>query len=154
MYRLGICAVIAVSVAIGLFAGLGISIVTGQTGPTYPELQAELDELRAELETERQAAERAKAESQVTVADTPSPVKADAQPHEELSEQPQQPTESTTEAKAAKTGLWTDPATVYVTQRGLASLGRNQRKKVSSQFGKIRSLFANDLLFTTKARIP
>jgi len=40
------------------------------------------------------------------------------------------------------------------TQRGLASLGRNQRKKVSSRFGRIRSLFANDLLFTTKARIP
>ena len=39
-------------------------------------------------------------------------------------------------------------------QRGLASLGRNQRKKVSSQFGMIGSLFVNTLLFTTKAKIP
>jgi hypothetical protein len=43
---------------------------------------------------------------------------------------------------------------VQGTQRGLAGLGRNQKKKVSSQFGRIRSLFGNDLLFTTKARIP
>jgi len=41
-----------------------------------------------------------------------------------------------------------------VPQRGLAALGRNQKKKVSSQFGRIRSLFANDLLFTTKVLRP
>ena len=38
--------------------------------------------------------------------------------------------------------------------RGLALLGRNQKKKVSSQFGRIGSLFVNELFFTTKARIP
>jgi len=42
----------------------------------------------------------------------------------------------------------------FVIQRGLAALGRNQRKKVSSQLGRIRSLFGNDLLSSTKARIP
>jgi len=32
--------------------------------------------------------------------------------------------------------------------------GKNQRVKVSSQLGRIGSLFSNELLFTTKARIP
>ena len=56
--------------------------------------------------------------------------------------------------EALKAGENTLVVSVLDAQRGLATLGRNQRKKVSSQFGRIRSLFANVLLFTTRARIP
>jgi len=36
----------------------------------------------------------------------------------------------------------------------LRSAATKERKKIPSRFGKIRSLFVNDLLFTTKARVP